>query len=73
MVLEIGEYFETTEIQEFVDAGGELFHGESVFGFHQVFNVIEETCYCTLQTAYMLFVEIVLGYGDIRFQYASVG
>lgn len=69
----VGEYFETTEIQEFVDAGGELLHGESVLGFHQVFNVIEEARDSTLQTAYLLFVEIVLGNGDIRFQDASVG
>ena len=48
------------ECQEFIDAGSELLHIESVFALYKIFDIVEIACHSAFQLPDFLFLKVVL-------------
>lgn len=68
-----GEDLVLPEGEEFIDALGKLLHGESVLPLNQILDVVEVAGDCALQLPDLLFIQIVLSDGNIRFEDAALG
>ena len=59
------------EGQKLVDAGGKLFHGEGIFPFDQVLDIVKIARYGTLQLADLFFGQVVFCHRHARFEHFS--
>ena len=59
----IGKDFVSAESQEFIDAGGELFHCKRILSLDEVFNVVEITGHGPFQATNVFLLKIVFGNG----------
>ena len=61
----IGKDFVSAESQEFIDAGGELFHCKRILSLDEVFNVVELTGHGPFQTTNVFLLKVVFGNGHV--------